>query len=349
MIRVFVVFGATAAAAWLAVALCRQWALRRRLLDVPNARSSHSVPVPRFGGLGFVPILLAAAILAPGNAGPGAAGWIAAAGAAMIFGLGIVDDWRALSAKVRLATQCAVVAGALSAAAFFAGDRLGLPHGPAAWWLLGPLFLFGVGFINAFNFMDGVNGMAGLQGLVYGLAWAALGWWADAGVAAWFGLAMAAGMAGFLPQNINPAKVFMGDGGSTVLGFLAASLPWIAAAEPGSGLGLGIWLHAGVLMTWAFWSDVAFTMAARIRRGENILEAHRTHLYQRLVRAGWRHEAVSGLYAALAAVGVLMAWFYVAAPSPARLAGLLGGALPAMFLALRQLVLAAERRAAAGR
>jgi UDP-N-acetylmuramyl pentapeptide phosphotransferase/UDP-N-acetylglucosamine-1-phosphate transferase len=112
------------------------------------------------------------------------------------------------------------------------------------------------------------------------------------------GALVAGASLGFLFYNWHPARIFMGDVGAAFLGFTFASFTVLAfSRDADAGL-------AGVLFVWPFVFDTAFTLLRRIARGENILRAHRSHLYQRLVAAGWSHAHVTMLYAALAVVGV---------------------------------------------
>jgi UDP-N-acetylmuramyl pentapeptide phosphotransferase/UDP-N-acetylglucosamine-1-phosphate transferase len=163
---------------------------------------------------------------------------------------------------------------------------------------------------NAFNFMDGADALAGLQAVVAGAGWIILGLWTgDAFIAAAATLIVGA-TAGFLRYNWPPARVFMGDVGSAFLGYSFAALTvrgW-AAHSP-----LAI---AGVLVLWPFVFDAAFTLARRVRRGERVWEAHRTHLYQRSISHGAGHADVAIEYALAASIGVLTAVAWVASVDP---------------------------------
>jgi UDP-N-acetylmuramyl pentapeptide phosphotransferase/UDP-N-acetylglucosamine-1-phosphate transferase len=137
--------------------------------------------------------------------------------------------------------------------------------------------------------MDGIDGIAGGQAVAAGSGWAAAGWWTGEPILLVVGLAIAASAAAFLFYNWSPASIFMGDVGSALLGFLLAALPLATeTARPPA--------EAAVLMVWPFVFDAAFTMARRARRGEPLMQAHRSHLYQRLSQAGWPHASVARLY-----------------------------------------------------
>jgi UDP-N-acetylmuramyl pentapeptide phosphotransferase/UDP-N-acetylglucosamine-1-phosphate transferase len=121
------------------------------------------------------------------------------------------------------------------------------------------------------------------------------------------GVLVAGSSLGFLGHNWPPARIFMGDVGSAFLGFTLAMLAVIGGlADPRLPF-------AGVLVVWPFVFDATFTILRRLRRGENIFAAHRSHLYQRLVIAGWSHRTVTLLYLALAGIGAVLASLWVMA------------------------------------
>jgi UDP-N-acetylmuramyl pentapeptide phosphotransferase/UDP-N-acetylglucosamine-1-phosphate transferase len=155
--------------------------------------------------------------------------------------------------------------------------------------------------------MDGIDGIAGGQAFVAGLGWAVAGFLSGNTFIMFFGLLIAASSLGFLFHNWSPAKIFMGDVGSAFLGYTFAVLPLIFASDTRfrpSGLAP---FFAGILLLWPFIFDSIFTLLRRLRLGENVFQAHRSHLYQRLVVLGYSHKSVSLLYSALAMVGVVFA------------------------------------------
>ena len=276
-------------------------ALLRRLtvLDVPGGRSSHSVPTPRGGGAPIVVGLLAAASLAPSVGGAG----LAFAFAVGFFGLiGLLDDLHGLSAIARLEFQAAVAAVAAALLVL----RLPLPaFAMALAALAGAVWL--VGFVNAFNFMDGVNGISGAHALIGGVAYACLAGWRRDGFGTAMGLALAVGAGAFLPWNVGRARVFLGDVGSYSIGAALAVLAVRLIAD-------GVPAEAVAGPVALYLADVAWTLQRRIRRGEQWLEAHRTHVYQRWCDAGWSHQEVTLLTSALTVLLCLLG-----------VAGLLGG------------------------
>ncbi len=313
MLGLILFFVGVAVVAGVAVRVMRWEAQRRALLDRPNDRSSHELPVPRLGGGAFMPVVLGAiGLFAPRGTIPDGLFAVFIGGAALLFVIGLIDDVVSLSTGLRFAVHFAVAGAvlAMSAKCWPAGADAGWWTSalrPPSWgfWLLA---LWIVGVLNLYNFMDGIDGLAGLQAVIAGLAWAAAGVAMSAPWVALVGAAIAAGALGFLSLNWPPAKIFMGDAGSTVLGFCLAVLPLILIIEIKRAVQFELLLVAGALVVWPFLADGAFTIFRRLRKGENILQAHRSHLYQRLVIAGVSHARVTGVYGALAAVGVLLAW-----------------------------------------
>lgn len=292
LLSVFVVVAFAAFAAWwLLRALLLN--LRRRLLDQPNARSSHSQPTPRGGGVAFV--LVAAAASAIGWFGaafsdqPGLAGSHLAMVALFLLALplavvGFLDDHHNLSAGLRYGVQLA------TALLVILVSPLPLP------WLALPLLLIAVtAVINFTNFMDG------LDGLVAGCMAVALAAAALRLAAPWPIWALVGALLGFLIWNWSPAKVFMGDVGSTFLGAVFAGLVLQAPSWPEA---LGLLLVATPLL-----SDAFLCVPRRLLAGQQVLQAHRLHLFQRLHQAGWPHARVSSLYiCATAVLAIALLW-----------------------------------------
>ena len=284
-------------------------AIALQILDQPNERSSHSVAVPRTGGIAVCTTFLAGLIagyvmLDISSPAPLAFG-IFVALLVVLFAAALYDDIRGLGPGAKLAIQ------ALCALAFslFAVDPtvVQLPwFGTVDWGLFGHAVVVAwiLYFINAFNFMDGINGIAGgtaaIALLFLALA-ASGGGWSLALLAA---LLMSAALIGFLTFNFPRGLIFLGDSGSQVIGFLIAALAVLAHLDPGVRLPV---LFVPLLV-FSFLFDVAFTLALRARAGKRLSHAHREHLYQRLVQLGWSHARVSCLHFALQAALAVACW-----------------------------------------
>lgn len=256
------------------------------VLDHPNERSLHEHPVPRSGGVAIVTAWLVTAFMAIQGAGEAVAPapWIIAG----VLGLALVsfaEDRYGVPRRYRLLAH--LLAASLLLLAGLAPEQvrvgaLGLAVAPL---LALPLtLLFGVWMTNLFNFMDGMDGFAGGMGVVGFATLAAAGWLAPEPGFALVSSVAAAACAGFLPWNFPQASIFMGDAGSTALGFLAAALTLWAARE---GI-LPLW--ASLLVFSPFIVDASVTLLRRLLGGERIWQAHRSHYYQRLVGLGWSHR-----------------------------------------------------------
>ena len=274
--------------------LLAAWARRRNLLDIPNERSSHQVATPRIGGAAFALSLLAALWLAHvGAHSVSPSAWLVVAAACGLALVGLIDDFRPLPALLRLVIQVGI-------SILVAANATPPAVVPTAVWIA-VIALWTTAATNAFNFMDGIDGIGGGQAIAAGVGWLLVGRLIGSDDVALLGLLGAAAPAGFLLYNWAPAKVFMGDVGSAFLGFLFAALPAVAGQAR-----LELWVCA-VLLLWPFLFDTALTLTQRIYRRENILAAHRSHLYQRLTASGLSHARVAVLYTALAFTGVIAA------------------------------------------
>lgn len=248
---------------------------RASLIDRPNHRSSHVVPVPRGGGVAvMLAVLVAAAI------GGVSEVWPVLGPALLLAAVGLADDLRSLSARFRLAGQVlvGVVACAwIAAAAPVEGSTLPL------FLVLGTIGY--VGFVNAFNFMDGINGISALHATVAGAWFAWLGHSNDLSSLMLLGVVTAGAALGFLPPNIL-GRVFLGDVGSYGIGALLAGAALAAYAG-------GVSVPLAVAPLVVYLADTGWVMARRAREGKRLTEAHREHAYQRLVQQGWPHPVVA--------------------------------------------------------
>jgi UDP-N-acetylmuramyl pentapeptide phosphotransferase/UDP-N-acetylglucosamine-1-phosphate transferase len=269
------------------------------LLAQPNERSLHTRPTPASGGIAiFFALLAVAGLTVYGYPMPAGFVWLAA-GAVLVAGVSLVDDWRPVSPLARLLAHL-LAAGLLLAGGGFAPEMLHWPGGGWHWpgWLgVTAGFLFTAWMLNLYNFMDGMDGFAGGMAVFGFTAYALLG--AEQLEFALISLSIAAAAAGFLLFNFPPARIFMGDTGSSLLGFLAAALALWAERENLFPL----WLAA--LVFSPFIVDATVTLLRRLWQGEKIWQAHKTHYYQRLVQLGWGHsKTVTWEYLLMAAASL---------------------------------------------
>ena len=242
--------------------------LRLRMVDRPNARSSHQRPTPRGGGLAFV---LVGSTLAP-LAGGGWPAWIPLLCLPLAL-VGWLDDRLDLPAAGRYGIQI------VTALALVAITPLVLP-----WWLVPVAVIAVTAVINFINFSDGLDGLVAGCMIVL-LSVAALAMAPDGGNAL---LPLIGALLSFLAWNWSPARVFMGDVGSTFLGAVFAGIV-LQQATPQAAFGL-------LLVGFPLLGDAFLCVLRRWRAGQPIFQAHRLHLYQRLHQAGWPHGRVALLY-----------------------------------------------------
>ncbi len=267
-------FGIPLLIAWLLTALLLRWAPRLGLVDLPSARKVHLRPTPKGGGLAiYLALALTVGLLPQGRAG--ATLPIVLVGFAIVL-VGFVDDLRPLPWQLRLGVQT-VAAGAIV---------VGWPA--AAGWVFRAVAVFWiVGLVNAFNMLDNMDALSG------GVAWIAAGGFALAllipqeGSWDWQSvvpfLALMGALTGFLWFNLPPARIFMGDTGSTFLGFFLG----IRSLE-------GSFVQPAVPQTWLVplcllavpWYDLTSVVALRLWQGHSPFHADKQHLSHRLVKLG---------------------------------------------------------------
>ena len=281
------------------------------MMDEPNARSLHASATPRTGGMAVFLGLAGALALALAQEGwpeqPVVSGtsaessawpWVLAA-LMPVAAVSLLDDWGGVRPRYRLGAH--LVAGAVLVAGGLGWSHLDLP---GLHLVLGPVLalpltlLLVVWMTNLYNFMDGMDGLAGGMAVFGFGTLAVLGWRGGDPNYALACSTIVAAAAGFLTANFPPARLFLGDLGSTSLGLLAAALALL-----GNSRGLfPLWV-AGLAFS-PFILDATSTLIRRALRGERLWEAHRTHHYQRLVLAGWSQRRV-----------MLRAWVLMAACS----------------------------------
>jgi len=313
----------------------RRYALARSLMDIPNARSSHSVPTPRGGGVAIVLSYLAALMLLAALGDISAKMTLALSGAgAGVAVLGFLDDHGHIPARWRLlghfvsAIWALYWLGGLPPLPFFGVtlDMGWLGHGLAAVYL--------IWLLNLYNFMDGIDGIASVEAvcvcmggaLLYGIAVAA-----GTVDATPFGLPLllAAAVVGFLFWNFPPARIFMGDAGSGFLGITLGILSLQAA-----------WLAPQLFWGWlillgVFVVDATFTLLRRLLRGDRVYEAHRSHAYQYASRRFCRHLPVTLAVGAVNLLWLLPIALWVGLGGLDGLTGMLIAYLPLVMLTIK--------------
>jgi Fuc2NAc and GlcNAc transferase len=232
--------------------------LERGFMDTPNQRSSHIRPTPRGGGLAFVVI----GTLLHVNFTIGPSRWVPLICLPLAL-VGLVDDFKGLPAVARYVVQVGTALGLIAISSL-----------PISNLFLLLYVLLITAIINFTNFMDGLDGLvAGCAVLLM----AATSSWAISGA-----------ILGFLIWNWSPAKVFMGDVGSTFIGAVFGGMLLHTSSSQDM-------FHL-LLVAFPLMADSFFCLSRRCIHRENIFKAHRKHLFQRLQQAGWSHQRVALLY-----------------------------------------------------
>lgn len=266
---VVAVAGATLLAGVLAQFLLVPWLRKRGVMDVPNHRSSHSTAVPRGGGIGVViSIIVGMAVSATLTFNV----LVVIATSLLLAIVGLVDDFRGLSARSRLLAQATL--GLMAGGLIGSGNALGFALVLGAIWM--------AAFVNAFNFMDGINGISAASGAVSGGSFACYGMIFHSAEVSSLGVALLAACLAFLPFNFPRARVFLGDSGSYGLGSLIALLVGLAWV---SGVPLTLALAPVVI----YLTDTGAALVRRLRQGSSLSAPHRSHTYQQLARSGLGH------------------------------------------------------------
>ena len=305
------VLGAVAAAllvaaivAFIATPVVRSLAFKIGAVDVPkDNRRMHNHPIPRMGGLAiFFSFILSALIFVPLSTP--VRGMLL--GGVIIVILGIFDDIYALPALPKFFVQ---IAAAL--VAVLMGNQIDILSNPnifssEPYWVLGiwsiPIsVLWIVGITNAVNLIDGLDGLACGVSTISSMTMLVIALTVAEPDTALLMAALAGACIGFLPYNLNPAKIFMGDTGSTFLGFILAtvsidgrckSYALISFAVPFLMLGLPIF-------------DTCFAIFRRVSHGQSPMAPDRGHIHHRLIDMGFsQKQAVAVLYIISAILGL---------------------------------------------
>lgn len=279
---------------------------KRGLVDAVNHRSAHDTPRPRGGGLGVVLVatLFAIAAIQTGEYAFASFWWAVFACGALIAAIGWQDDKYNVPARWRFLGQIVAVSTALYFLPPFLADDMPIWAEKA---LLGIAWLW---FINLYNFMDGLDGFATTEAVIIALGLAFMAKTAVGGIA----VVVAGACMGFLRVNWPRAWIFLGDTGSTWLGFVLGGM-LIGVAASGifySGTWNLFW--AGLTLSSLFWADATYTLLRRLVQGEKVWQAHRSHWYQRAFNMGMSHAQI--LLRALGLNLCLLVLALVAAVSP---------------------------------
>ena len=263
--------------------LIRRYSLKKKLLDIPNERSSHNIAIPHGGGLSIVVCFLIAvgfSDLIPNNIVFALTG-----SGLLVAGVGFWDDHGRIPAVWRLFSHFVAAAWVL----FWLGGVAGFQFfgfNIDAYWPVIVLTVFVlVWLLNLFNFMDGIDGIAASETIFIACAGAIFLWMHGLDDLCYVSLLLAASSMGFLILNWAPAKIFMGDVGSGFLGLMLGALAYAGILQ---GMSVWVWL----ILFAVFFIDSGITLLRRMIKGERWYKAHCSHAYQHAARK-WGHERVT--------------------------------------------------------
>jgi Fuc2NAc and GlcNAc transferase len=279
--------------------LLRIYTLKKNIIDVPNTRSSHTLPTPRGGGLSLVLVFLVVLVgfIWTRTLSLWSGGMLFLAGV-MVALVGWLDDHGNIHALVRLFVH--LLSSVLIVLAFgglpeFVAFGLTVSLG----WLGDLLAVIALAWIlNLYNFMDGIDGIAGVEAVTSTLI-AGILLYVEFGFSEASGLHffLSAAVLGFLLWNFPPAKIFMGDVGSGFLGLMLGALALYSASLAPQML--WVWL----ILLGVFIIDATLTLLRRLLRGDKVYEAHRSHAYQYASRYFNRHKPVT-----LSVIAINLLW-----------------------------------------
>ncbi|MGB3691302.1 MAG: glycosyltransferase family 4 protein [Spirulinaceae cyanobacterium] len=260
-------------------ALFRQ-GFQSQFLDIPNHRSSHTQPTPRGGGLGFIVAFAITSVIASFTLDLAnlVTLWLILTPIAVV---GFLDDRGNVPALVRYIVQLSAAGMAVASLGFMTIPRLEY-FGMGGEIVAIALTIFGMtALINFYNFMDGLDGLVASVSI---MQLTFLAFYLQQPVF----LLLVGSITGFLYWNWSPAKIFMGDVGSTFLG-ATIGIAFLNAANPSQA-----W--TALAITLPLTGDAIYTICCRLLRRENIFQGHRSHIYQRLQQSGYSHGQVALIY-----------------------------------------------------
>jgi len=271
----------------------KNYAIKKSLVATINERSSHTTPTPHGGGIAIAITWFVGLFYLYFSGELDTSLFYALLVGIVISIVSFFDDIYELSAKFRLVVQSIVAVLGISFIGGLDSINLGIFSIENVVFTSIFAFLLIVWFINLYNFLDGINGYAGSEAVFLGLAGFIL-----------FGgghfIILAVATLGFLFWNYGNAKIFMGDVGSTLLGYNIAIFTLYYANIESSNL--WIWM----ILFGVFLFDATITLLRRKLNGENISQAHKKHAYQRLNQSGWSHFKVTNY-----SIGVNIVLFFI--------------------------------------
>lgn len=296
MLGIFAIYLSVFAISLFGIELFRRWSLKRGIFDIPNERSSHTVPTPRGGGVIICLVSILTIFVYSLFSGSNLY-WPYLIGSIIVAAISLVDDLKNISPFSRILFH-SLAAGLVI---WWLGgfEKIFIPfYGVIKIGIIGDFlaFLWIVWLINAYNFMDGIDGIAAMQAVSAGIGWSLVGGILELDSILFIGGVLAATSFAFLLYNWQPARIFMGDVGSAFLGYSFAVLPLLGARRIENHFSASILPWIAMVLVWFFVFDSLYTLLKRLIRKEKVWLAHREHIYQKLVISGLPHYFVTAIY-----------------------------------------------------
>jgi Fuc2NAc and GlcNAc transferase len=269
IILFFISFGLTG--------IYRLYAIRKSIIDIPTSRSSHAVSTPRGGGIAISITWFIAITFLFLRKEINYSLFFALLSGLPISAIGLIDDINTIAPKVRFLVQ--LISSTM--AIFFLGGINSIDigfsqlHIPVLFSIIAIIGI--IWFTNLFNFLDGIDGYISAEIIFICLAAYILS-------GSVLPLFLVSAVAGFLLWNWQPAKIFMGDVGSTLLGFTIGV--FAIHYQNINQFSIITWL----MLSSLFWFDATITLFRRLKNHEKLSEPHKKHAYQRIVRFGFTHQ-----------------------------------------------------------
>ena len=257
--------------------LTRKIAIKKAMIDLPNERSSHTAPTPRGGGIAIALTWFVSISFLYYFKQIDKSLFLALISGLLLSVISLIDDIYTLKNKPRLFVQALVAGIGLYFIGGFNQLDLGFVMITNAYVLNFFAFITIVWFINLFNFIDGIDGYASSESI---FVIATLYFFTGES----FLLFLLMALVGFLPWNWDKAKIFMGDVGSTLLGYTVVILLFYYHQKA------VFTIFEGLIITSLFWFDATYTLIRRFLNKENVGQAHRKHAFQRIVQYGFSHQ-----------------------------------------------------------
>ena len=292
--------------------IVRHYCLKKGFVDLPNDRKVHKSPIPRLGGVAIwlsTILTFAFLVLLSWNYphGNGLSGILI--GGSLMFILGLVDDIYNLSPKFKLIIQ---TGAALTA--FLLGVKIDVLYNPFGDPIVLGIFslpltlIWLVGISNAMNFIDGIDGLAGGVTAISAVTLGIVAIYTHQPISALVAAILAGSMLGFLLFNFHPAKIFMGDSGALLSGFVLAALSVTGVLKT-----VTVTMLLPIMILAVPILDISYSVIRRLSKKASPFVADSEHIHHKLLKAGFTHNQIVFILTIIGIVACFIAASFVGA------------------------------------